>query len=903
MKLNFNLLYRSHWGQVVYITGSEAPLGNWDVDQAVPMHYQGNNLWTVELDFEKDKYLEYKYIVKEGSGFVSWEGGNNRSLMTDAADVLFVRDDFHAVVDPERVLQTKVFTEVIMKPSESFARPNIGDAQKRIRFSLLAPRVGSEYGIAITGSHPSLGSWQNPVLMSNIHYPFWEAEFDAAGFDQLISYKYTIVRMSDRKVVTWEEGENRLLFPLDGSHERSLTLVNDEHFRYPVGQWKGAGVAMPVFSLRTNDSFGVGEFNDLKKLVDWCEQTGLRMIQVLPINETVATHSWLDSYPYKSITVMALHPMYLHLPALGALHDKKLMKEFEKKRIELNAKPHVDYLEVTKAKARYFKLIFDQNWESLKNSADYLKFFEANKEWLQPYAAFCYLRDQFKTSDFRQWEGYATYNPHQIAALTDPAQPFHEHIAVHYYQQYHLDKQLREVVDYAHSKGIGLKGDIPIGISPNSIEAWTEPELFNLNGQAGAPPDDFAMMGQNWGFPTYNWDVMARDGFAWWRKRLTMMEKYFDAYRIDHILGFFRIWEIPQNAIHGLLGYFKPGLPMSSSEIEDWGLWFDEDRFTKPYIRGYFLHDFFGEYADEVRRNYLIETDFDQYALKPGFDTQRKIYDHFTPQGLTREVHDKDVIIRDGLMSLLNEVLFIKDPYSHYPAWHPRIAFHFTYSYRDLEDYKKNALNDLYIHFFYKKHEEFWKHHAMAKLPAIVSASNMLVCGEDLGMVPDNVPEVMRTLNILSLEIQRMPKNPKVEFAHPADAPYLSVCTTSTHDMSTVRGWWEEDRAKTQRFYHHMLGHNDQAPYFAEPWVCKEIINQHLHSPSMWTIFPLQDLIAMDGNLRWDQTDKERINVPSDPENKWQYRMILTLEELLEAEEFNKLLKGMIHLAGRDAAY
>lgn len=903
MKLFFNLQYESRWGQVAYVTGSAEQLGSWDVDKALPMNYLGNNEWGAEADLDSGIYLEYKYIIKEGSGYTFWEGGNNRQLSVSTYDTVAVKDYFHQLLDPERVLLTKVFTDVIMKPESIYKQANVVQADELLRFSILAPRVGVGYGMAISGSIAKLGNWKQPVLLSNTNFPQWELDMDAADFGNMVSYKYCIVRLSDQKIVTWEEGENRLLFPVSSKSKNSLTIIRDEHFKYPVGQWKGAGVAMPVFSLRTNNSYGVGEFNDLKKLVDWCVKTGLRMVQILPINETVATHSWLDSYPYKSITVMALHPMYLHLPALGSLKDKKLMKEFEKNRLELNAKPYVDYVEVTKAKARYFKLIFDQNWDELSKSDDYKLFFEENKEWLRPYAAFCYLRDQFKTSDFRQWSGYSTYNPDQIMALTDPAQAFHEHIAVHYFQQYHLDKQLREVVDYAHQKGVALKGDIPIGISPNSIEAWTEPTLFNLDGQAGAPPDDFAMMGQNWGFPTYNWDVMASDGYAWWKKRLLMMEKYFDAYRIDHILGFFRIWEIPYNALHGLLGYFKPGLPMSSSEIEDWGLWFDEERFTKPYIRGYFLHDFFGEYADEVRRNYLIETDYDQYELKPAFDTQRKIYNHFSPEGLTKEVSGKDVVIRDGLMSLINEVLFIKDPYTAHNAYHPRIAFHFTYSYRDLEDYKKNALNDLYIHFFYKRHEEFWKHHAMAKLPAIVSASNMLVCGEDLGMVPDNVPDVMKSLNILSLEIQRMPKNPRVEFAHPADAPYLSVCTTSTHDMSTVRGWWEEDRAKTQRFYHHVLGHNNQAPYFAEPWICQEIINQHLHSPAMLTIFPLQDLIAMDGNLRWDQTDKERINVPSDPENKWQYRMILTLEELLEADDFNQLIKGLLHLSGRDADY
>ncbi|MDP2236660.1 MAG: 4-alpha-glucanotransferase [Bacteroidales bacterium] len=903
MKILFNIRYKSSWGQVVCVAGSSDFLSNWDMDQSVQLNYIGNDEWAIEIDAEKNGFFEYKYLIRDASGVITWEGGNNRSVYTSDYENMAIRDTWHPIADPNRVMLTKVFTEVIMKPLELYKQETLTESDLRVRLSLLAPRVGAGYGMAVIGSIPALGGWKTPVLMSNQNYPIWELEVDASDFDIIVEYKYVIVKLSDKTVSTWEEGENRLFYPVIYGEKNSVLVINDENFRYPVGNWKGAGVAVPVFSLRTNESFGVGEFNDIKKLVDWCVKTGLRMIQVLPVNETVATHSWLDSYPYKSITVMALHPMYLHLPALGQLKDKKLMKEFDIIGKELNEKSVVDYVGVTKAKARYFKLIFDQEWDNVRKTGEFLKFFEENSEWLVPYAAFCYLRDQYKTSDFRQWGDYAFYKPDQIKALTDPTQPHHEHIAVHYYQQFHLDKQLREVADYAHANGIGLKGDIPIGISPNSIEAWTEPQLFNLNGQAGAPPDDFAVMGQNWGFPTYNWDVMAQDGYAWWKKRLYMMEKYFDAYRIDHILGFFRIWEIPTNALHGLLGYFKPGMPLSVSEIEDWGIWFDLERFTKPYIKEYFLNEFFGEYSDEVRRKYLVEVDYEQYELKSDFNTQRKIYDHFSPHGETKEVSAKDIIIRDGLMSLLNEVLFIKDPYAEYTAFHPRIAFHFTYSYRDLEDYQKEILNELYIHFFYKRHEEFWKYHALSKLPSIVAASKMLVCGEDLGMVPENVPEVMQMLNILSLEIQRMPKNPKVEFGHPADAPYLSVCTTSTHDMSTIRGWWEEDRAKTQRFYNRILGHNDQIPFFAEPWVCQEIIRQHLHSPSMWTIFPIQDLLAIDGSLRWEETDKERINVPSDPENKWQYRMIISLEELLDASDFNEQIKGMMHISGRNAAY
>ncbi len=137
--------------------------------------------------------------------------------------------------------------------------------------------------------------------------------------------------------------------------------------------------------------------------------------------------------------------------------------------------------------------------QSKQEKKEYLKFFDSNRSWLMPYAAFCYLRDQYKTSDFRQWKDYATYDPQKIDALCNPKNDFHEHIAVHYFIQYHLDKQLREAIDYAHKNGVAVKGDIPIGISPNSIEAWAEPKYFNLKGQAGAPPDDFAVMGQNWG--------------------------------------------------------------------------------------------------------------------------------------------------------------------------------------------------------------------------------------------------------------------------------------------------------------------------------------------------------------------------------------------------------------------
>ena len=633
---------------------------------------------------------------------------------------------------------------------------------------------------------------------------------------------------------------------------------------------KFAGVAVPVFSLKSNDSFGIGEFNDLKHLADWCQKVGLKIIQILPINDTHTDGSWNNSYPYKAISTKALHPIYLNLSKMGTLYNENDKEYFDRQRDILNAKDYVDYPQVIKVKYEFFKKIFSQTWNEVRNSYDYHVFFEKNKEWLAPYAEFC--------------------------CQQPTANSQHE---FYYFLQYHLDKQLTEAVDYLHQKGIALKGDIPIGVGRHSVEAWTSPHLFNLDSQAGAPPDSFAAEGQNWGFPTYNWEAMAQDNYKWWRERLTQMSRYFDAYRIDHILGFFRIWEIPYEYTQGLLGHFSPAMGYQLSTVSC-QLSANEERLTKPYIRGHFLHEYFGEFTDEVREKYLNETSFSYFELKPEFDTQRKIEDYFSsrqPSAISNE-HEKDDKIRNGLLALAAEVLFLKDK-NDGNVVHPRIALQFTHSYNELDDFQKNEINRLYDEYFYHRNEELWKEEALKKLPKIIEASDMLVCGEDLGMVPACVPEVMKQLEILSLEVQRMPKNPSETFVNPKNNPYLSVDTTSTHDTSTLRGWWEENGELTNRFHREMLGHEEGAPYFAEPYICKEIIEQHLNSSSMLTILPIQDYIAMDGEFRWDATQREQINVPANSEHHWCYKMHQSLESLNERHNLNDMIRDMVEKSGR----
>ncbi len=905
MKINLNIHYNTSFGQQICVCGSTKSLGNGDVSKAVKLTYLNDGNWSITLTVPaKTKLLEYRYGLVDEHGNMSWEWGDGRKIKVSElnAPIIYAHDQWCYPSSEERIMFSSCFKEVLLKPNADLNAP-CSDAKQALQFRIKVPRIGHRYQACVLGNQAALGHWdkKKPFLLAcGNDFSEWTGSMDAAGLSLPILYKYGIYDTEQNEVVTIEDGFDRRIDTLPENESEYLFIQSDESFRYPLGNWKGAGVAVPVFSLRSDQSAGIGDFGDLIDFIDWAKKVGMKMVQLLPLNETVASHNWLDSYPYKSISVMALHPIYMNLHQVGELKDQTLMEEITAQLKELNAEPHVNFPEVHRVKSRYYKLIYDQEKEAFFKSRAYKAFFKENREWLVPYAAFAYLRDRMKNPDFRQWKEYSTYDAATVEQLCSTESEAWDDIAVHYFIQYHLDKQLSAASAHARENGILLKGDIPIGISPNSVEAWAEPHLFNLGAQAGAPPDDFAIKGQNWGFPTYNWEAMGKEDFSWWIKRLRHMGAYFDAYRIDHILGFFRIWEIPHDAVEGILGYFNPALPLISQEIEQFGVGFDYERMVKPYIREHLLSGLFGESTDAVIKQFLDKTDSGEYRMKKKYDSQQKVNRHFLNGIEEEELTDQNRKIRDGLFDLIANVLFIQTADNE---WHPRISLHFTSSYAEMDDHTKKQLDKLYIHYFYKRHDEFWYHKAMEKLPAILSASDMLVCGEDLGMVPDCVPPVMNQLDILSLEIQRMPKDPKVKYAHPADAPYLSVCTTSTHDMPTIRGWWEADRKTIQSFYNHELGNQGEAPYFAEPWVCRQMISQHLYSPAMWTTFPVQDLLAMDGVLRWDETHEEQINQPSNVRHQWRYRMHQSIDDLKNATAYNQSLLSMINETGRNSDY
>ncbi len=886
MILIFNIKYHTCWGESLGLV--------FDGEETIhPLTYANVDEWQVEIDCTGKTVVNYRYVVCRNGERIREEWGASHMVAINKSVKRCRIYDAWNDIPANNTFYSSAFTQSFNARTHR-KKTALAAKTNTVMLQVKGAAIAPDETLAVVGSCESLGCWDvnKAVKMSDNRFPEWTAVIDADKTDKTFEYKFIILDTKSGEVKVWEPGANRR-YTIEATTAGEAIVLSDIQMITSSRIWKGAGVAIPVFSLRSEKSFGVGDFADLRLFVDWAVRTGQHIIQILPINDTTMTGTWHDSYPYSANSIYALHPQYLRVEEIGKLKDASRRKYYEQQRKELNALAEVDYERVNKVKNEYVAELFAQQGNAELITDEFLSFFAENKYWLVPYAAYRVLCNDKGTPDFNQWGVYATYDAGSIAAFDSPESPYCEAMRLHYFTQYHLHKQMKAVRAYAHSKGVVLKGDIPIGISPRSADAWSTPRYFHLDSQAGAPPDDFSVLGQNWFLPTYNWDEMAKDDYQWWKSRFRKMAEYFDAYRIDHILGFFRIWEIPCDSLHGLLGHFNPALPFTVDELTSRGIHFDKELYTKPYIREYMLDDLFGEYVAEVRKDYLMDMGNGAYRLRPEVDTQRKVADRFADKEDPRST-----TIYNGLMSLIDDVLFIEDPVRQ-GCYHPRISAWQSYIYRSLPEYQRYAFDALYTDFYYYRHNDFWYHEAMKKLPPLLSATDMLVCGEDLGMIPHCVPAVMSQLQILSLEVQRMPKEQNEKFGCTWNYPYLSVATTSTHDMSGIRGWWEEDRGAMHDFYNRVLGFGGDIPYFCEPYVCERIIDQHLSSNSMLVILPLQDWLSMDGELRRENPQEERINVPAINPYYWKYRMHLTIEQLMEAAEFNNKVREKITQTGR----
>ena len=893
MRLIFNIHYITHFGQSLRLHLSDGVSGR---ERVYGMTTTDGDLWTCQIDADRaamGDVVTYHFSVAVDGHEVRREWLTlPHKLELDNARTEHVETDCRWSDMPcDSYLYSSAFTGCVNRRAATPLPPCA--YSKVLRLIVRAPQLRNGQRLAVVGRGKPLGDWRPScaIAMYEHSYNEWVADIDAAqlGSDRA---ELKFIAVGDKGELLWETGPNRTVL-LPRLHDGDAAVMELDQAFFELCDEKLAGTLIPVFSLRSEGSFGVGDFGDLRRMIDWVAETHQRVLQVLPINDTTATHTWTDSYPYSCISIFALHPQYADLRQLPPIADKEAAARMEALRKELNALPQIDYERVNAAKTEYLRIIFSQQGRDVMRSEEFAAFFHRTEHWLVPYAQYCHLRDTYGTPMFAQWPDHNTWDEADRAALSSPSSEQWHEVEFYYYVQFVLDKQMRAAHDYALARGVILKGDIPIGVNRNGCDVWHEPQYFNLDMQAGAPPDAFSANGQNWGFPTYNWQRMLRDGCQWWVRRFQNMSQYFDAYRIDHVLGFFRIWAIPTSCVHALTGQFAPSLAMTRDEIESYGLRLDERFMTEPFIARWVVDRLFGTHADEVVAKYLRHEHDDIFSLRPEYDTERKIEAAF---GHCHEADD--IMVRDALYALCSNVLFVRD-HDRPDAFHPRITAQLSTVYETLADSDKEKFNRLYNDYYYRRNNDFWYGEAMKKLPVLVQATRMLVCAEDLGMVPDCVAWVMERLRILSLELQSMPKDPTVRFGLLSRNPYRSVCTLSTHDMPTLRQWWDEDAQRTQDFYSSMLYRNGNAPHPLPGWLARDIISRQLTSPSMLCILSLQDWFAMDERLRLPNADAERINIPANPRHYWRYRMHVTIEQLLADKEYNDNIKEMIDECGR----
>ena len=916
MNVTFSIPYRTAYGDELLLNIAPAREDEslaLDMSQfkALAMATHDGETWTLNTTLDPDKATRYDYFYSvrsiRGIKCSEWKTIMHRLDLTASKANAYKVYDRWTDFPGDTQLYSSAFTDCINRRVQSAVPAT--DSSATLRLVVRAPQLRSGMRLNIVGAQPALGCWNlaKALPMVEHNHNEWIVDLDADSLfasihrsrttsavakDENVNLEFKFVAFGDKGEVEWETGLNRTLSvePLPQGEVRVEVL--DQAF-FALYDQKVAGTLIPVFSLRSEGSFGVGDFGDLKLMIDWVAQTHQRLLQVLPINDSTSTHTWTDSYPYSCISIFALHPQFCDLRQLPALKDKVEADRFEMLREELNGLPQIDYERVNNAKTKYLQLLFKQEGKEVLATEDFKEFFKHTEHWLVPYAQYCYLRDKNGTCEFAKWKGHTQWNEADRASLSNPQNKAFKDVAFFYYVQFVLDRQMRSAHDYARARGVILKGDIPIGVNRNGCDVWHEPEYFHLDSQAGAPPDGFSVNGQNWGFPTYNWERMIADGCQWWVRRFQNMQQYFDAYRIDHVLGFFRIWAIPTDCVHGLLGQFQPALAMSREEIKSYGLNFQEDLFTKPFIADWIVSRIFKEHAEEVKEKYLQHEHDDIFSLKPEYDTERKVEAAF--EGKTT---DKDIWLRDGLYALIENVLFVRDRQNP-NMFHPRITAQLNFMYEALWQNDKDAFNRLYNDYYYRRNNDFWYREAMKKLPLLSQATRMLVCAEDLRMEPDCVQWVMNELRILSLELQSMPKDPSVEFGHLSRNPYRSVCTLSTHDMPTLRQWWDEDYDRTQKYYNTMLYRGGAAPHPLPGWLARDIVSRQLTSPSMLCVLSLQDWFAIDERIRLADANAERINIPAIPKHYWRYRMHMTIEQLIADKEYNDEVKDLIDEAGR----
>ena len=920
--VRFRVKCHTNFGEELFLVGDCDELGNWQPSGAQQLFYdEQTDAWVGDVCFPLStaaRTIQYKYFLSGDVSDIRWEPEENHTIHLDVVSspaYVEVSDTFRWADPVMSVFTRTAFVDVITKRKYPLAPPRISPNavlpnQISVNFSVMCPHVRRNQTLAIVGSCPELGEWEpeNALPLADADFPLWSGALTVSRTSFPFEYKYVIYDKDEEDYI-WESASNRICHGITSNVVDTTypaTIIASDWYVSPNAEmFKGMGIHCPLFSLRTAESCGIGQYSDVRRLVDMCRNIGATMIQLLPINDTTDKGDIHDSSPYKAISCFALHPIYINLLEILPNLPSEIYNDILSRRCEFEQRREVDYLQVYRFKMDTLHRIYSKIEADLDQNKEFKLFCSENEEWLKPYALFCYLRDENGTSNFREWHEYSYVDADDIDQL---AQDYHDQILFNYWVQYVCDRQFKASREYATASGIVLKCEIPYGVQANSAECWAHRKLFNLDSCIGAPPDSIHSEGSNFNTPSYNWEEMRADNYSWWKLRLKRCSELFHAAQLDHILGFFRTWQIPVDiSVRSILGHYSPCNPLTREELESRGLW-DIDRFVKPYVRFHTLQQKFQDEAANVAREYFtprnVNPDDDYYDFQERCNTELKM-----EELLNSTIWDegKRNHYKSCLLQLLSNVILIQDPDDENKFYFraevtvehveqtptgPRIFP--SPSWLELDMKQRQTILEMYQDYNFARQVGIWVKEAIPKLEMLQNSSNLLLFAQETCSISNQIGHEVESKSILSLTVPRFPADSKKPFEPTTEFPYMAQCQFSLPDTSTIRGWWEENKNATLAYWQEELEEEEEpAPEFCFTNVMNKIVKKNLESKSMWCVFLLQDLVNLFDRLRRQYPDEERIYSPT-KKDMWVYRYPWTLEELVNDYDWTNVIHNLV---------
>jgi len=638
------------------------------------------------------------------------------------------------------------------------------------------------------------------------------------------------------------------------------------------------GAAVPVGALRTKKGIGVGEFSDLADFAVLCKKMRVGLIQILPVNDT-----GFESSPYSSLTAFGLHPLYLRIEELDefAAAGDSVKKRIKKARDNFDKNTRFHHYQVLKEKLEICREIYEASKEQIVKNSALSSWIEQNS-WVKQYAVYRRLKEKNDQKSWKDWSEYSSVTAADIDKLWNDKSLREEHI-FWAWLQHALDTQFSKAAQAIKDAGLVLEGDLPILMNEDSCDVWAHPEIFIQELSAGAPPDMYSPDGQNWGFPIYNWEEQEKDNFSWWKKRLAVAGKYYQAYRIDHVLGFFRIWASSHRDYSSSIGRYVPYAPVTSGDLKKLG--FDKGR-IRWVSQAHIPTDELTEILKKSKGGSAdVKAEADKICSKALMRVNEEELWIFKKK-ITGE-KDIDALkfsteISNYLKGKWKDRVFLEyKKGKFFPVWYFRNAT----AYKTFTEQEKSALEELLAK-RQQRSERVWAQQGLKLLSVLVQSSTMLPCAEDLGAVPACVPKVLNKLKILGLRVTRWHREwdkggqPYVPFEN---YPQLSVCTPAVHDSSTVRQWWEQEADQGQ--FAGFIG-VPSLPKVYNPGTAKVILSKTAQARSRFRVFQIQDLLHLSNNWYSADPSDERVNVPGTANDfNWTYRLPATISEIAKDKE------------------